>query len=148
MVELMITLLIGALLLAWGIPNYRDLKVRKQVVDAANEMAYSLSLARAEGIRYGRTVTVAPTDGDWNEGWLVTAPGIDGNPDLQIYQQDALNSQLNLTQLGDLQGSIQFNNVGELVGGNEGLFNLSHITAGDARNIRVTLSGTTRVIKP
>lgn len=148
LVELIITLLIGSLLLAWGVPNYRDLKVRRQVTDTANEMSYSLSLARAEAIRYGRTVTVAPVDGGWNSGWSIFTTGIEGGDDIQIYAQDSINNQLDIAQNGELQGNLQFNNVGELVGIDEGLFSLTHTSSGEKRNINVKLSGSVRVVKP
>ncbi|TDR18425.1 GspH/FimT family pseudopilin [Marinicella litoralis] len=148
LIELIITLFIGSLLLAWGIPSYRDLKIRKQVTDSVNELSYSLSLARAEAIRYGRTVSVTPVGGDWDDGWLISTAGIDGNPDLQIYQQDPLDDQLNISQIGALQGSLQFNNVGELVGNNTGLFTLSHATASESKSLRINLSGTVRMVSP
>ena len=146
LVELIITLLIGSLLLAWGVPNYRDLKVRRQLTDTANEIVYSLSLARAEAVRYGATVTVEPTGGDWNDGWLISAPGIDGNPDIQIYQQDALNDQMTINQLGPLVGDIQFNSLGALNNVSEGLFQLSSTTSSESRNIRIRLTGLARVV--
>ena len=148
MVEMIITLFIGSILLAWGIPNYRDLKIRRQVTDSVNEMSYSLSLARAEAIRYGQTVTVTPSGGDWNNGWLITTPGINGNPDIEIYQKEPLNSLLSVSQNGSLQGAIQFNNIGSLVGNDVGLFTLSHTSASEARNVRVSLSGTVKVTHP
>ncbi|MCW8869170.1 MAG: GspH/FimT family pseudopilin, partial [Proteobacteria bacterium] len=65
LIELIITLLIGSLLLAWGVPNYRDFKLRREVVDHTNDFVYSLSLARSEAIRYGTDVRVEPVGGDW-----------------------------------------------------------------------------------
>lgn len=150
LIELIITLLIGSLLLAWGVPNYRDLKVRRLVTDNANEMVYSLSLARAEAIRYGNVVTVTPISGnDWNSGWVITAVGIDGNPDIQIYQQDPIDDQLVITQNAPLVGAVQFNNIGELVGGNAGSFTLSHTVAtGEQRQIAINLAGMSKVLNP
>jgi len=142
------TLFIGSLLLAWGIPSYRDLKIRNQVSTSTNELSYSLSLARAEAIRYGQTVTVTPIGGVWNDGWLITTPGQGTNPAIQLYQQDPLDDQLSIAQVGPLSGSLQFNNTGELVGNNVGLFTLSHTSTSESRNIRVNLSGTVRVINP
>ncbi len=148
LIELILTLFIGSLLLAWGIPGYRDLKIRKQVSNNINELSYSLSLARAEAIRYGQTVTIAPVGGDWDNGWLISTAGIDGNPTIEIYQQDPLDDQLNVTQTGPLQGSLQFNNVGELVGNNTGAFTLGHATASESKALRVSLSGTVRMVHP
>jgi Tfp pilus assembly protein FimT len=111
-------------------------------------MSYSLSLARAEAIRYGQTVTVSPIGGDWNNGWLITTPGIGGNPDIEIYQKEPLNSQLSVAQNGSLQGALQFNNIGSLVGNDVGLFTLSHTSSSEARNVRVSLSGTVKVTHP
>ncbi|MEZ5472562.1 MAG: GspH/FimT family pseudopilin [Marinicella sp.] len=150
LIELITTLLIGALLLAWGVPGYRGLKVSRLVTDHANEMVYSLSLARAEAIRYGSTVTVSPLSGnDWNSGWLISAPGIEGGADIEIYQQSPLDSKLNITQNGPLQGDLQFNNIGELVGNNQGQFTIAHtVSTNTSRNILINLAGMSKVVNP
>lgn len=142
------TMFIGSLLLAWGIPSYRDLKIRNQVSGSTNELSYSLSLARAEAIRYGQTVTVTPINNDWNDGWLITTPGLGTNPAIELYQQDPLDDQLNIAQTGPLSGSLQFTNIGALVGTDVGLFTLSHTSSSVSKGVRVNLSGTVRVVHP
>lgn len=122
--------------------------MRRAVNDFSNEMVYSFSLARAEAVRYGRTVTVDP-EGDWSTGWLISTPGIDGIPTIEIYRQDITDDKFSLTQQGSLQGPVQFNSFGALTGTDEGRFLLEYQgAASEDRIVRITLSGLTRVERP
>ncbi len=148
LIELIITLLIGSLLLAWGVPNYRDFKMRRQIVDNANEFVYSMNLARAEAVRYGTVVTVSPVSNDWNQGWISTATGVGGNPDVKIEEHDPV-QDINVTLTTNPGGSISFNRIGGLSGTNEAVFSLVH--TGDSsrsRNVRVRMSGSVKVEEP
>lgn len=146
LVELIIALLIGVLLLAWGIPNWRDLKIRSALTDNSNEIAYSLNLARAEAVRYGRIVTVSPiTAGDWSDGWTISTSGIEGAADIQIYEHNPIGDQFTISQVGPLQGDLQFNSLGGLVGNSEGALTLVHIDSTAFRIIRTRLTGLSKV---
>lgn len=143
LVELTITLLIGSILLAWGIPNYRDLKHRNQVTDSVNEMVYGLTLARAEAVRYGRNVRVVPIGGDWNNGWRLITSGLEGAADIRLYDQEPL-PEMNVTGVPTVP--IQFNSLGELVGGAELVFNVTHTNSSTTltKLIRIGLTGQAR----
>lgn len=147
LIELIITLLIGSLLLAWGVPNYRDFKVRRQVVDNANEFVYSMNLARAEAVRYGTTVTVVPVSNDWDLGWITTATGVGGNPDVKIEEHDPVND-INITFTTNPGGSITFNRIGGLNGSAEAVFSLAHANGASSRNVRIGMSGSVKVMQP
>ncbi len=79
LVELMVVIAIVAVLLAVGLPSFRDTLQRNRVATLSNEIVGSLSLARNEAIRTTRGGGVcASSDGatcgnDWNAGWLVWA---------------------------------------------------------------------------
>ena len=156
MVELIITLFIGSLLLAWGVTNYRDFKVRKQVSDSANELVYGFNLARAEAIRYGSNVRVVKTGANWNQGWSIYTVDENGSVDEQIYVQEPLDGSLKLTQSGAYTGVIEFNNLGALTSGVGTQFNVendpyvhgSAPVANSARNIQISPSGSAKVVKP
>jgi len=155
-IEMVIALLIGSILLAWGIPNYRDLKVRKQVSETANETAYSLSLARAEAIRYGTGVKVQKSGTNWNEGWSLFTLDALGANDQEIYVQDAFDTTLKFTQSGDFTGDIVFNNLGAVSNGmttqflieNDTSINNTRPISDSSKIVRVSPSGSSRVQKP
>ncbi len=149
---MVITLLLIVVLMAWGIPNYQNLKARRMVTDFANEMVYSFTQARAEAIRYGTTVEVRPINGDWQNGWDTIAIGVDGAPDIQVAVQDPVDPRLTLNQVGGedyLQGDVVFNNIGGLDNEKEGQFTLVNNNGdGAERSININLSGSVKVVKP
>jgi type IV fimbrial biogenesis protein FimT len=148
LIELIITLLIGSLLLAWGVPNYRDFKHRREVVDNANEFVYSLNLARAEAVRYGTDVNIVPVSNDWNLGWTITAEGVGGSSDTIIQEHDPVNN-MDIDLTTNPGNGITFNRIGGLQGNAIAMFSLVHQgDSSQSRNIRVGMSGTVKVIQP
>lgn len=150
LIELVITLLIGSLLLAWGVPNYRDFKVRKEVSLNVNEMVYSFNLARAEAIRYGSDVEVRLSGSEWKDGWQIWTLNEDGSDNQQIFDQQPL-SDMTLTQTGGTAGQIQFNRLGALVGGGTVTFEADNSygpVANSQKNVLISPSGSVKVVKP
>lgn len=147
LVELIITLLIGSILLAWGVPNYRDLKARRMVTDISNEIVYSFTQARAEAVRYGNDVRVIPNGGSWQNGWRTVSIGVDGNPNVLLAQQGPIDPVVTIQQTGALAGNVTFNSIGGLDGGNAGRFELQHTHNTSAtKAITINLSGSARVV--
>lgn len=148
LVELIITLLIGSLLLAWGVPNYRDFKVRKAVVDTSNDILTSLTQARAEAVRYGVNVEVAPI-GTWQEGWTVIAKGVDGNADIDIAIHEEIGNQVTLAESGGIAGTIIFNRIGGVSGGLSGQFTIEYAGVDNAKRfVDISPAGIVKVRKP
>ncbi|MEF3080743.1 GspH/FimT family pseudopilin [Luteimonas sp. SMYT11W] len=78
--ELMVVVAILAVLLAIGLPGFKDTFQRNRVATMSNEVIGALSLARSEAIRTTRGGGMCPTvDGsacsgtNWNGGWMVWA---------------------------------------------------------------------------
>lgn len=79
LIELMVTITVAALLLAIGVPTFRDVALGSRLSATANDLLASVQLARSEAIKRNITVTVCPsTDGaacdggaDWDQGWIV-----------------------------------------------------------------------------
>jgi type IV fimbrial biogenesis protein FimT len=148
LIELIITLLIGSLLLAWGVPNYRDFKLRREVVDNTNEFVYSMSLARAEAIRYGTDVKVVPDASGWSQGWIITADGVDGSDAIVIQKHDPVaNMEITFKNAADPDIGIVFNRLGAVKGGAVE-FDLIHgQNATVKRTIEIKGSGSAKVIE-
>ena len=76
--ELMITIVVAAIVLALAIPSFRTMIQNNRITAQANELVTALSLARSEAIKRGSPVTVCASDNqsdcntaDWTQGWIL-----------------------------------------------------------------------------
>lgn len=83
-IELIITVLIVSLVLAFGIPSFRELMASNRITTSANSLVTALNFARSEAIKRNSPVTICPIgdgDGDcgdsdnWVTGWHVRHDG-------------------------------------------------------------------------
>lgn len=78
LLELLVSITIGAILLGVGVPGFNSVMRNSQQVSSANELLSSMHLARDLAITRNARVTMCPS-GDsascagvsWSEGWLV-----------------------------------------------------------------------------
>lgn len=92
LVELMVTLVIMAILVAAALPNFRDLLRRNQVASASNALLASLSYARTEAITRGQLVSICPS----SDGAACTAGGTAFDPGWLVYSYPAGAASANL----------------------------------------------------
>jgi type IV fimbrial biogenesis protein FimT len=83
LVELLVTMAVGAILLAIAIPGYGFLVNTSKLAAVTNELVFALQLARSEAVKRGQRVTVCKSanalnpvpacssTGQWQQGWLV-----------------------------------------------------------------------------
>lgn len=80
LVELMITILVGAILLGIAIPSFRTFIQNTRLSGEAGALVYSLTLARDEAVKRDASVEVcassdgATCTGTWSQGWIVCTP--------------------------------------------------------------------------
>ncbi|WP_185955422.1 GspH/FimT family pseudopilin [Tepidiphilus sp. J10] len=86
LVELMVTIVVLAILLAIGIPSFATLIASNRLTSATNELIASLQTARTEALRRNARVTVCPADptatacsGAWRDGWMAFVDQTPGN---------------------------------------------------------------------
>ena len=74
-VELVVTITIGAILVAIALPNFRELSIKSNVTETNNQLTGALNLARSEAVRRGTLVEVLSTSGGaaWTGGWTIKA---------------------------------------------------------------------------
>jgi len=94
MIELFITVLVLAIILAIATPNLRDLLQRNKLVAQTNDLVADLNLARNSAISQGERIVICassnadsatPTCGNnWSAGWIIFSDceANDGNPRL------------------------------------------------------------------
>lgn len=79
LIELMITIAIGAILMAIAVPSFQSLIEDQRTMSQANDLTGSLQLARSEAVKRGRAVSVTPTGGNFSNGWTLTTTDQLGN---------------------------------------------------------------------
>lgn len=72
LVELMITIAIGAILLTLAVPGFQNIISQNRLATEANEIVTALNLARSEAVKRGANVVITPSGGDWANGWAIT----------------------------------------------------------------------------
>ena len=74
LLELMVTVSIAAILLAVGVPSYITFIDNNRVTSQANDLLYSVNMARSEAIKRGANVRLVSVAGsDWSGGWNLVA---------------------------------------------------------------------------
>lgn len=72
LIEMLITLCIGAVLLASTVPGFVGALERQRLTTTTNELVLAVNLARTEATSRRTRVAVAPRAGnDWSSGWHV-----------------------------------------------------------------------------
>jgi type IV fimbrial biogenesis protein FimT len=73
LIELMVTVVVLAVLMAVGIPSFRSFTATQRVKSVASDLTTALMLARSEAIKRNTNVTIAPVTADtWTSGWTVS----------------------------------------------------------------------------
>lgn len=89
LIELVVTLVVAAVLITWALPSFKNLIVSNRLVAQTNDLIGAISLARAEAIKRGSTVSVCKSKNGtqcnsstvctggasgtvgWSDGWIV-----------------------------------------------------------------------------
>lgn len=71
LVELLITIVVAAILLAVAVPSFRDYQAGQQVRSTAADLVSAMNFARSEAVKRMASVSVAPASGGWVNGWSV-----------------------------------------------------------------------------
>jgi len=103
LIELIVTLTVGAILFAVAIPAYKSTMTRNRIETLMSELTRSLNIARSEAIKRGTTVTVCKSadqtncGGTWSNGWIVFS---DQNKDGSVDAGDELLQAKDTTDQG------------------------------------------------
>jgi len=72
LVELMVTLVVAAIMLAYAVPSFSRILMNNSVSSQTNEMLAGLKLARSEAARRGIPVSIKTQSGiNFDQGWRV-----------------------------------------------------------------------------
>ncbi|MBL4773452.1 MAG: GspH/FimT family pseudopilin [Alcanivoracaceae bacterium] len=144
LIEIMVTLFIASLLLAYGIPNFKDFLLRQSVTTKANDMLVDFVFARSEAINRGIPVSISanPT---WDQGWQVATDfngngTFDGNDEI-IRIANKIEAKINLVDaLGD-GIPIIFGVTGDLMSAASRQITIKHTDISQQKVLTIALSG-------
>jgi type IV fimbrial biogenesis protein FimT len=131
-IEAMVTLAVLVILIGLATPGFREIFLAQGVKTASFDVFSGLVLARSEAVTRNTTVTIAPSGGNWSDGWTI----IDSSGDV-VRRQDRLPQVI-------ISGpsSVTYNGAGRLTTGTTSIMlmaNGSRVT--HARCITIELSG-------
>jgi type IV fimbrial biogenesis protein FimT len=73
LIELMLTVAVGAVLLAVAAPSMKTFIENQRVKTASYDLNYTLNFARSEAVKRNGQVLVTPSANGWKDGWTVTS---------------------------------------------------------------------------
>lgn len=167
-VELMITLVIGAILLAIAIPNFTSMVHTSRAQSMADDFASALNFTRTESLKLATRVTIcaskdgATCSGAWNEGWIVFQDYAATDKDAPVLAKSGvtnllkttgkakLGSAITVKSSGTDQTYIRFTRLGALSkGDNTAGFEVNMKVTGckgmNAKKVSVSLAGMVRI---
>ncbi|MDH5395835.1 MAG: GspH/FimT family pseudopilin [Gammaproteobacteria bacterium] len=83
LIELIVTLAVISVLLAFGVPQFKSTTSNSRLTTSINTLSGDLAFARTEAIKRGATVTVTSGNANWVGGWTV-ATNVSGTVNLRI----------------------------------------------------------------
>jgi type IV fimbrial biogenesis protein FimT len=79
LIELMVTISIGAVLMAIAIPSFTEFRRNSQLTTTTNTLVNAINTARSEAMKRGTNAMVVPVNNGsaWTSGWTVFVYNID-----------------------------------------------------------------------
>lgn len=159
LVELMITLLLAAIVLSYGVPAFRNLILNNRQAAHMNNLLTSLMLARSEALKRHNSVTLCKSAdnssctnaGGWEQGWIVfndpNNPGVvdaGETPPIRVFQ--GFVNEAMLRGSTNIRNNLTYASTGFVIQGGEQLVYCDSRVqnfANDKANARVLIIGAT-----
>jgi len=135
-IELMMTLAVAAILITIAIPSFRSMIISNNIITHTNEFVGTISYARSEAIRRGKSVTICKSSSGtacltgggtyWDSGWIahidLDSDGtVDANEVLRVWPKLPDTYTLRSSEFTDL---LRYNPLG--TANNSGSFAICH----------------------
>lgn len=159
LVELVITVALGALILVIAMPGFAAITHKNRINSAATQLYLTLNTARSEALKRRSAVRVCPsadssscrTDGDWSAGWLIFEDGNgnnvpDGSEIISLVNSKSLHAGIEMQVTSSMASYLQFQPTGGAIGsgGNTGELKICHSNS-TVYSKTVSVSATGRV---
>ena len=130
--ETMVTVAVLVILLGLATPSFREIILAQGVKTASFDVFSGLILARSEAVTRNTTVTIAPSGGNWSDGWTIS----DSSGEV-VKRQDRM-PQVTISG----PGSVTYNGAGRVTTGGTSISLMANGgRAPHARCISIDLSG-------
>jgi len=134
-IEVVITLAVGAIALTIAIPSYTNLVKGNRLTSHANMFVTAMTLARTEALRRQTIVTVEQLSGSWDNGWTVTSAD-----ETFVRKFPAQGTSVTFTSAGGAESFIYLAN-GRLSGAGDTIELCDDRTGEKGREITVSATG-------
>jgi type IV fimbrial biogenesis protein FimT len=121
LIELMVTLSIGAILLTVAVPSFIQFQRNSELTTITNSLIAAINTARAEAMKTGMNALVVATNNgsDWSKGWVVFVDidndGSYSTGDTIVMTRDALPSHITVSGTNTIAATpsyIRYNSSG------------------------------------
>lgn len=160
-IELMVTLIVLAIVMAIVVPNFTGLINRNASLAIGEEMITAFNFARTEAIKLRQPVSICPSDDDatgcgddWSNGWIVYTDGATETADsttvssvLRVWNDISSSAELAVSRGANAVDFVRFTGMGMLarVGGSTDSVSVTaqqkNCSGEAARNITIGLAG-------
>ena len=168
LIELMVTLAIGAILLTQGVPSFMATIKNNRLITYTNDLVGDINLARSEAVKRGvrvvlcrsadpsaATPTCSGTANTWSTGWLIFADAdaegtfVAANGDTLIRIGLPASGTTTIITNATSNSNLEYNPDGTTnEGGGTGVFTLCDDRgAGNGRQIQVNAMGRPQLVK-
>ncbi len=157
LIELMVTITLVVVVMFIAAPSFVAMQRNAELTSTANTLLSSLTAARAEAMKRGRNVTVAPADGShWTSGWIVfiddDGSGAKGSTETTLSSEPAPASTIAIETVPAGMTYVMFNGSGypRLSSGafQASSLDFTHALSGETRRIVSSPAGRLRICKP
>lgn len=140
LIEIMITLAIASILLAYAVPNFRDFWLRQSMDNKMNDMLADFMFAKTEAINRGVPVKIT-ANGTWDQGWQVAVRSTGE----VLRESNIADANLTMTDPDD-DKPVVFSGTGSLVSGSVArTITVKHSSLSYSKELSIGMSGTTSV---
>ena len=114
LIELMVTIAVAAVLMAWAAPNFVELRRNSALTSTTNTLTAALNSARSEAMKHSAFAMVVPQDNaNWATGWRVFVDKnlnqtFDAGTDQLVLEQTALPDFLLISGNGTAAGGSPY----------------------------------------
>ena len=151
LVELIVTLVIAGILMAWAAPNFSGFIKNNRLTSQANDMMADLAFARSEAVKRGANITFCRSGNgvdclngtSWKEGWLV----VDGAGQV-LRAHEALTGENTTVATAAVADSIVYNRSGLMTPAPVAVETISICDdRGEGRLIEIAITGRPQISK-
>lgn len=149
-IELMVTLAIGAVLIGFALPAFNGFISQRQITTTVNDFVLAMNYARSEAARLGGAVTVqaisaADTENEWGPGFCVVqgTPGDCTGVTLRSFADGYADGAINGLDALDGVAAFTFNSRGLMTAGAAGQLSVcaTDVATDPGRTLTVTAIG-------